>query len=238
MTEPKPDAAPWRNFYGRRFGKKLRPLQKEYLETYLPRIAVGGVGWDENPARAKIDLADLFGDDRPVWLEIGFGAGEHLLHQAEANPGVGLIGCEPFINGVAALLPRIDRAGVNNIRIHAGDARDLLDVLPDGSITRAFVLYPDPWPKTRHHRRRFVNPENIDPLARVLKPGARFHVATDIPDYARHSLEVMTRRPDFEWCAEGPGDWRQPWQDWFRTRYETKALREGRVPHYLTFRRR
>jgi len=229
--------APWRNFYGRRHGKTLRNSQREYLESDLRRLAVPDVGWDENPDRRKIDLTQLFGDGRPVWLEIGFGGGEHMVHQAALHPEVGLIGCEPFINGVAMLLGKIREAGVENLAIHPGDVRDLFDVLPDASIARAFLLYPDPWPKKRHHRRRFVNPEFLDPLARVMQPGAILRVATDIEDYVRQTLEQLTRHPDFEWLAQGPDDWRKPWNDWQSTRYEIKALREGRKPHYLTFRR-
>ena len=232
-----PTGAPWRNFYGRRHGKTLRNSQREYLESDLVRLAVPDVGWDENPDRRKIDLTQLFGDERPVWLEIGFGGGEHMVHQAALHPEVGLIGCEPFINGVAMLLGKIREAGVENLAIHPGDVRDLFDVLPDASIARAFLLYPDPWPKKRHHRRRFVNPEFLDPLARVMQPGAILRVATDIEDYVRQTLEQLTRHPDFEWLAEGPDDWRKPWDDWQSTRYENKALREGRKPHYLTFRR-
>ncbi len=232
-----PTGAPWRNFYGRRHGKSLRNSQREYLESDLRRLAVPNVGWDENPERRKIDLTQLFGDERPVWLEIGFGGGEHMVHQAALHPEVGLIGCEPFINGVAMLLGKIREAGVENLAIHPGDVRDLFDVLPDASIARAFLLYPDPWPKKRHHRRRFVNPEFLDPLARVMQPGAILRVATDIEDYVRQTLEQLTRHPDFEWLAEGPDDWRKPWDDWQSTRYENKALREGRKPHYLTFTR-
>ncbi len=232
-----PTGAPWRNFYGRRHGKTLRNSQREYLESDLVRLAVPDVGWDENPDRRKIDLTQLFGDGRPVWLEIGFGGGEHMVHQAALHPEVGLIGCEPFINGVAMLLGKIREAGVENLAIHPGDVRDLFDVLPDASIARAFLLYPDPWPKKRHHRRRFVNPEFLDPLARVMQPGAILRVATDIEDYVRQTLEQLTLRPDFEWLAAGPDDWRKPWDDWQSTRYEKKALREGRKPHYLTFRR-
>ena len=232
-----PTGAPWRNFYGRRHGKSLRNSQREYLESDLRRLAVPNVGWDENPERRKIDLSQLFGDGRPVWLEIGFGGGEHMVHQAALHPEVGLIGCEPFINGVAMLLGKIREAGVENLAIHPGDVRDLFDVLPDASIARAFLLYPDPWPKKRHHRRRFVNPEFLDPLARVMQPGAILRVATDIEDYVRQTLEQLTRHPDFEWLAEGPDDWRKPWDDWESTRYEKKALREGRKPHYLTFTR-
>lgn len=232
-----PSGAPWRNFYGRRSGKTMRKGQLYHLENTLPALGVPNVTWEENPERALIDPSDLFDDSRPVWLEIGFGSGEHLLHMAQTYPDVGIIGCEPFINGVATLVPRIDEEGVTNARIHAGDARDLLDVLPEASLDKAFLLYPDPWPKSRHQRRRFVSEENLAPLARALKPGAEFRVATDIADYVRQTLEVITAMPQFEWLAERPQDWREPWSDWTRTRYEAKALREGRTPHYLTFRR-
>ena len=227
--------APWRNFYGRLKGKGLRRSQETYLQEDLERLSPGPVGWDENPERRKLDLEAVFGG-REVWLEIGFGSGEHLVHQAVTHPEVGLIGCEPYINGVAALLGKIRGAGCENIRVHPGDARDLFDVLPDRSIARAFLLYPDPWPKKRHHRRRFVTPEHLEPLARVMKPGAILRVATDIPDYVRQTLEEVPKQ-GFVWLADRPGAWREPWEDWLPTRYEQKALREGRVPHYLTFRR-
>lgn len=226
---------PRRNFYGRLKGKALKPAQKKYLDQDLAALSPGAVSWEENPARSPLDLAGLFGD-APVWLEIGFGGGEHMVHQAQANPQVGLIGAEPYINGVAMLLGKIRRAGVENLRVHPGDVRDLFDVLPDASIDRAFLLYPDPWPKARHHRRRFVTPEHLGPLARVLKPCAIFRVATDIEDYVRQTLQEVPRH-GFEWLAERPADWREPWPDWLSTRYEQKALREGRKPHYLTFRR-
>jgi tRNA (guanine-N7-)-methyltransferase len=227
---------PHRNFYGRRKGKALKPSQERYLDEDLARLSPGPVGWDENPDRVPLDLSARFGD-RPVWLEIGFGGGEHLVHQAVQNPGAALIGCEPYINGVAMLLGKIRRAGVTNLAIHPGDARDLFDVLPDASIAKTFLLYPDPWPKARHHRRRFVTPEHLAPLARVMAPEAELRVATDIPDYVRQTLEQVPRH-GFDWLAERPSDWREPWGDWLSTRYEQKALREGRVPHYLTFRRR
>ncbi|MBO29190.1 MAG: tRNA (guanosine(46)-N7)-methyltransferase TrmB [Rhodobacteraceae bacterium] len=233
MTRPE---RPRRNFYGRLKGKALKKSQRTYLDEDLEALSPGPVSWDANPARAPLDLAGLFGE-RPVWLEVGFGGGEHLVHQAQQNPDVGIIGCEPYINGVAMLLGKIRRAGVGNLAIHPGDARDLFDVLPDASIARAFLLYPDPWPKTRHHRRRFVTAEHLAPLARVLKPGAIFRVATDIEDYVRQTLEEVPRQ-GFEWLAERPADWREPWEDWLPTRYEKKALREGRVPHYLTFRKK
>ena len=231
------DGAPWRNFYGRRHGKALRPGQIHHLETTLETLRPRGVAWSENPARTPLDPRALFGDARPLWLEIGFGGGEHLLAQARANPDVGLIGCEPFINGVAMLVPRIAEAGLANIRVHPGDARDLLDVLPAATLARVFLLYPDPWPKKKHHRRRFMSRENLDPLARAMAPGAQLRVATDIPDYCRQALEVTAQHAGFAWTAARADDWRTPWTDWTRTRYEAKAVREGRTPHYLTFER-
>ncbi len=231
-----PSGAPWRNFHGRRHGKTLRPGHRALLEELLPQLSPGPVSWEENPARTPLDLAARFGG-REIWLEVGFGGGEHMIAQARANPDVAIIGCEPFINGVAMALAGIRDAGVDNIAIHAGDARDLFDVLPDGAIGRAFLLYPDPWPKTRHHARRFVTPQHLGPLARVMAGGAELRVATDIADYVRQTLEEVPRA-GFEWCADTPRDWRQAWPGWASTRYEAKALREGRTPHYLTFRRR
>ena len=224
---------PFRNFYGRTKGKTLKASQRAYLSEDLAALGLANVAWDDNPARKPLDLGQIFEADE-VWLEIGFGGGEHMVHQAADNPDVGIIGAEPFINGVAMLLGKIRKAGVANLRIHPGDVRDLFDVLPTGSISRAFLLYPDPWPKARHHRRRFVTPEHLEPLARVMKPGAEFRVATDIPDYVRQTLEEVPKA-GFLWTAERPDDWRVPWPDWLSTRYEQKALREGRVPHYLTF---
>jgi tRNA (guanine-N7-)-methyltransferase len=232
-----PSGAPWRNFYGRRQGKGLRRSQVGYMAEDLGELSVPNVGWDENPNRDKIDPVALFETPRPVWLEIGFGGGEHMVYQAASYPDVGIIGCEPYINGIAMLLGKIRKAGVRNVAIHPGDARDLFDVLPKASIDKAFLLYPDPWPKARHHRRRFVNPEFLDPLADAMKSGAELRVATDIEDYVRQTLEQLTIHPAFEWLAEGPDDWRKPWHDWVSTRYELKAIREDRTPHYLTFRR-
>ncbi len=228
--------APWRNFYGRLKGKALRPAQERYLDEDLPRLRVDNVEWDENPDREALDLAALFGD-RPVVLEVGFGGGEHLVHMAERMPDHGFIGCEPYINGVAMLLGKLRDSSAENVRVHAGDARDLFDVLPEESLAGAYLLYPDPWPKKKHHRRRFVTPEHLAPLHRALKPGALFRVATDIPDYVRQTMEEVPRA-GFTWLAEGPRDWREPWDGWPSTRYERKALREGRTPHYMEFRRR
>lgn len=234
-SEQHPSGAPWRNFYGRFKGKKLKPNQQTYLDEDLAALSPGPVDWDVNPERSPLDLDARFGG-KPVWLEIGFGGGEHLVHQASNNPDIGIIGAEPYINGVAMLLGKIRQAEVENLAVHPGDARDLFDVLPEQSISRAFLLYPDPWPKKRHHRRRFVTPEHLEPLAQVMKPGAILRVATDIPDYVRQTLEEVPKA-GFDWLGERPSDWRDPWDDWISTRYEQKALREGRVPHYLTFQR-
>lgn len=228
---------PWRNFYGRRKGKGLRDAQTARLDADLARLSPGPVDWDSNPGRRPLDLAARFPDARDIWLEIGFGGGEHLVHQARMNPDVAIIGCEPYINGVAMLLGKIRAAGLHNLAVHPGDARDLFDVLPKASLSRVFLLYPDPWPKKRHHRRRFVNPEFLDPLADVMKPGAILRIATDIEDYVRQTLEQLTRHPAFDWQADSKADWQDPWSDWIRTRYEAKAIREGRTPHYLTFKR-
>ena len=226
---------PHRNFYGRLKGKHLKDSQKGYLDSDLDALSPGAVGWDVNPGRTLLNLGNVF-ENKEIWLEIGFGGGEHMLHQAVLNPDVGIIGAEPYINGVAMLLGKLRKADVENVRIHPGDARDLFDVLPEASVSKAFLLYPDPWPKARHHRRRFVTEEHLVPLAKSLKPGAEFRVATDIPDYVRQTLEEVPKY-GFTWLAEGPEDWRTPWKDWTRTRYEAKAVREGRTPHYITFRR-
>lgn len=231
-----PTERPHRNFYGRRKGKHLRDSQETYLQEDLDLLSPGPVDWEVNPEREPLDLASVFGG-REVWLEVGFGGGEHMVHQAGQNPQAGIIGCEPYINGVAMLLGKIRRAGVDNLRVYPGDVRDMFDVLPDASISKAFLLYPDPWPKARHHRRRFVTPEHLEPLARVLKPGAEFRVATDIPDYVRQTLEEVPQA-GFDLLTEVPEGWHVPWDDWISTRYEQKALRENRVPHYLTFRRK
>lgn len=232
MDSSPPPAPERRNFYGRIRGKTLRPSQKSYLDEDLGALLPEGVARAGNPERRKIDPQAIFGDDRPLWLEIGFGGGEHLVHMAGLYPRIGILGCEPYINGVAMLLGRIRAASVSNIRVHPGDVRDLFDVLPDGSVARAFLNYPDPWPKARHHRRRFVTQDHLVPLARVMRPGGEFRIATDIPDYVRQAREEVPRA-GFASLSDGLA----AWNDWIPTRYEQKALREGRVPHYLTFRR-
>lgn len=220
-----PDSPHRLPFYGRTRGKALRPAQRGRLEGMLPGLTLRGVARDENPAREALELP------RPLWVEVGFGGGEHLVHQARLNPGVTLLGAEPFVNGLAALLGKMD--GVSNVLLHPGDARDLLEVLPERSVEKAFLLYPDPWPKARHHKRRFVTPGPLGLLARALAPGAEFRVATDIEDYVRQALEEVPKA-GFELVAGPVG---RPWEDWTRTRYEAKAVREGRSPSYLTFRR-
>ncbi len=231
MTEdPHPPA--WRNFYGRRSGKTLRASQKTYLSEDLESLRPRGITREENPARDLLDPATIFGNDNPVWLEIGFGGGEHLVHMAATYPQVNIIGAEPFINGVAMLLGKIRAAGVTNLAVHPGDVRDLMDVLPDGAIARAFLNYPDPWPKTRHHRRRFVTQGYLVPLHRILAPGAEFRVATDIPSYMEQALEEAPKA-GFTLSAHTSA----PWADWISTRYEQKALREDRTPDYATFQR-
>ena len=217
-----------RKLYGRRHGKKLRATQVRLLAELLPRLRVPGVSPAENPERAP--LAPLWSDGRAVWLEIGFGGGEHLVAQAQAHPDVGLIGCEPFVNGVAMALGRIEAAAVGNVRLHDGDARDLIELLPEGGLGRAFLLYPDPWPKARHHRRRFASVENLHLLHRVMASGAELRVATDIADYAEHARAAVAAAPGFR-LARDTGE---PWPDWPGTRYEAKALAAGRRPVYLT----
>ena len=222
----------WRNFYGRIRGKTMRASQKTYLSEDLDSLRPRGITRAENPAREVIDPATIFGNDAPIWLEVGFGGGEHLVHMAASYPQVNIIGAEPFINGVAMLLGKIRAADVTNLAVHPGDARDLMDVLPEGCIAKAFLNYPDPWPKRRHHRRRFVTAEHLVPLARVMASGAEFRVATDIPSYMAQALREVPKA-GFELVAHSG----TPWSDWISTRYEQKALREGRTPDYATFRR-
>jgi tRNA (guanine-N7-)-methyltransferase len=184
-------------------------------------------------------LPSLF--PRPVeaiWLEIGFGGGEHLAAQAEAHPEIGFIGCEVFENGIARLTTAISNRGLGNIRIHAEDARPLLAALPAGSIARTFLLFPDPWPKARHHKRRLVTRPTLDHLARIMPPGAELRLATDDPDYLAWMLEVATTHPAFQWTARTAADWRTRPADWPPTRYEEKALAAGRTPAFLRFVRR
>lgn len=224
--------------FGRRRGRKLSPRQDGLVRALLPQVAV------DLGAPRPADLARLFARGvEDVWLEIGFGGGEHLLWQARANPTVGLIGCEPFLDGVVKVLSAIDDAaragqGLGNIRLHADDARPLLRWLPDRSIGRAFILFPDPWPKARHQKRRLVSEATLSELARAMRPGAELRLATDIADYARVMLLAIAREGSFTWTAQSPSDWRQRPADWPGTRYEAKAVAAGRRCQYFRFRRR
>jgi tRNA (guanine-N7-)-methyltransferase len=219
-----------RNFYGRIRGKTMRASQKTYLEEDLGPLTLQGISREDNPSRAVVDLS-RFGS-KPIWLEVGFGSGEHMVHMAARYPRIGLIGCEPFVNGIATLLGKLRQAEIANVAIHPGDVRDVFEVLPDGIVQKCFLNYPDPWPKARHHRRRFVTQGYLTALARIMAPGAEFRVATDIADYVRQTLEEV---PQAGFHLTGQGS--TPWDDWPSTRYEQKALREGRAPHYMTFRK-
>lgn len=218
-------------FYGRRKGKRLRDRQAHLMGALLPKLRL--------PEAGPIDTQGLFAAPvDEVWLEIGFGGGEHLMAQAQAHRHVGIIGCEPFINGMAKLLGLIDDAGIGNVRLQDADAIPVIDRLPDASIARTFILYPDPWPKRRHRRRRVVSDATLSKLGRVMRPGGMLRFATDIDDYAAWTLTRLDRSPDFVWQAERADDWREPWEGWFSTRYEQKAFREGRRPSYITAIRR
>ena len=201
------------------------------MESLLPRIAV------PDPSAGKLDPLALIPDTDETWLEVGFGGGEHLAWQAAQNPRVGVIGAEPFINGVAKLLVHVDEQGLENVRIHFGDARPLMEALPDASLSRIFVLHPDPWPKKRHYKRRMISPWFFEESARLLKSGGELRVASDIEDYVRWTLMHAQNAKDFEWTAMRADDWRVRPDDWPQTRYEAKSLREGRTPAYLVFRR-
>ncbi|MDQ2955233.1 MAG: tRNA (guanosine(46)-N7)-methyltransferase TrmB [Pseudomonadota bacterium] len=220
-------------FFGRRKGKKLRPRQALLLDTLLPRLAI------DLSTPAPIDPSDLFpGPVDGVCLEIGFGGGEYLIAEAERHPGTGFIGIEAFTNGMAKALAAVEAHNLHNIRLHHGDATDLLAWLPHTVLARIDLIYPDPWPKRRHWKRRLIQPATIAKLARVLKPGGDFRFVTDIADYAAWTLTRVMRSPDFTWTAERAADWKLPWPGFAGTRYEAKAKRAGRLPCYLIFRRR
>lgn len=236
MTEkrdvsPPAGTSPLRS-YGRRKGKRLSPRKERLIAELLPALRLGlEDAAPENPCR-------LFSVPvREVWLEIGFGSGEHLLWQAARNPGIGFIGCEPFINGVASLLGAIEDRSLKTVRVHDGDAREVLGWLPDGRIARAFILFPDPWPKKRQAKRRLVSPVLVDALARVLTRGGELRFASDDVEYAGEALRAVNRNGTFDWLAGKASDWRLRPEDWPETRYERKALSEGRRPVYLSWRR-
>src|SRR5215467_13800025 len=223
MSVSDPTDPPRRAFFGRRKGHALRPRQSALMESLLPRLAIDL----ETPAPA--DLAALFPDAvDDVRLEIGFGGGEHLVAQAGQHPRSGFIGVEPFVNGMAKALAAIEARRLANIRLHFGDAALLLNWLPPARLARVDLIYPDPWPKRRHWKRRFVQDHSVVALARIVRPGGEFRFVSDIPDYAAWTLERLLRAPSFVWTAERADDWRLPWQGFTSTRYEAKALREGR----------
>ena len=230
-TDGEGESRPLRS-YGRRKGKRLSPRKDRLLKELLPALRPG------LDAPAPNDLRALFSVPvREVWLEIGFGSGEHLLWQAEQNPEIGFIGCEPFINGVAALLGSVEDRGLKTVLIHDGDARDVLAWLPEGTIARAFILFPDPWPKKRQVKRRLVSPELVAALARVMAPGGELRFASDDADYAGQALLAVKQSGAFQWLAAKAADWQVRPADWPGTRYERKALSEGRKPVYLSWQR-
>ena len=232
MSKTGAPSVPSRAFFGRRKGHKLRPHRAALFETLLPQLAI------DLTRPASGGMQDLF--PVPVSrlaLEIGFGGGENLVREALAAPDTGFIGCEPFVNGMASVLAAIGANGMKNVRLCQGDAVELLDWLPAASIRQVDLLYPDPWPKKRHHKRRFVSDETVMRLARVIAGGGVFRFATDIDHYAEWTLLRLLRSKDFEWTAARADDWRKPWCGFAGTRYEAKAIREGRTPCYLVFRR-
>lgn len=242
--------------YGRRRGRALKQAKQTLWDERLPRLQIA------LPEQGKLNLAELFANPSPsdreaalaegkgaarggispiteYWLEIGFGGGEHMAHQAGLYPHAGLIGCEPYINGIAGLLSHIEQHKLDNIRIYTEDARFLMEKLPDASISKAFILYPDPWPKARHKKRRLVSTPTLNQLARIMKPGAQLRLATDDDDYCTWMLEHILAHPAFSWQADTCGDWLKPPADWISTRYEKKkAFACGLTPSYLHFRRK
>lgn len=219
------------DWHGRRRGRRLRSHRKNLLTELLPKLRIAlPVPPD------KLEPATLFADrTRDVRLEIGFGSGEHLAELARRHPDIGFIGCEVFVNGIAGLLAQIERLGLRNVRIFDDDARLLLAALPDSSLDRVYLLFPDPWPKIRHAKRRFIGPANIASLARVLADGAELRIATDDPGYVRWTLRQFRDCREFRWNAAGSRDWREPPDDWVETRYQRKAGAAGRRSVFLGF---
>jgi tRNA (guanine-N7-)-methyltransferase len=215
-------------FFGRRKGKRLRAGQDDLVQNLLPALRV-------TPGRSPAEMFAAAG--RETWLEIGFGGGEHLAAQARSRPDVNIIGCEPFVNGMAKLLALVDHEKLGNVRVWDEDVTDLLPTLPDACLDRVYILYPDPWPKRRQRKRRLVSDETLGQLARVMRKGAELCFASDIDNYIGWVLARILRSPDFRWTAERADHWRKPYEGWPGTRYEAKAIREGRVPSYLTFER-
>lgn len=221
-----------RGFFGRRAGKSLNEHQAELMGDFLGQLRID----TERPPPGS--LAQIFpANVMQIWMESGFGGGEHLVHRARENPTFGFIGVEPFRNGMAKALAAVDAAELHNIRLHDAEAGHLLDWLPEASLDGFYLLYPDPWPKKRHFKRRFVNGANLDRIARVLKPEAELRIASDIDSYVEWTLAHCAAHPAFEWLDGSEENSLRPWANWPGTRYEAKAVREGRRPRYLTFRR-
>jgi len=218
-----------RRLYGRRSGHKLRKGQAALLDALMPRVEI-----PEGPLTSRA----LFGDERPLELEIGFGSGEHLAWQAGEHPARGFIGCEPFLNGVVGALGKIEAQQLDNVRLHMGDALNVVERLPDASLERLYLLHPDPWPKARHAKRRMINHGPLDLFAAKLKAGGEFRLGTDDPVYCRWAMMIMRARSDFEWTAEGAADFLERPADWPETRYEAKARRHGHEVWYFRYRRR
>lgn len=231
MTEQPHPTRATEAFFGRRKGKPLRERQAEGMATLLPALKLD----IETPV---LRLPDLFPEPvERLRLEIGFGGGEHLVHRAQENPTTGFIGVEPFVNSMAKLLSRVGELGLKNVRVYDDDATEVLDWLPEASLDQIDLLYPDPWPKRKHWKRRFVSAVNLDRFARVLKPGGHFCFASDIDTYVNWTLLHCAAHPAFEWTAGNASDWLTPFSGWPGTRYEAKARREGRSSAYLSFRR-
>jgi len=221
-------------YYGRRKGHALSDRQQTLMDTLLPKISITLTADEEEP----LDPHGLFPKStKEIWMEVGFGKGEHMVWQVTHNPDVGLIGCEPYLNGIAGLLAHIDDTKSEAIRIYADDARHLLPRLPDACLTKFFLLHPDPWPKKRHAKRRFLNQETLDQIARLLVDGGELRVAHDLPVYQEWIMLQMIQRSDFLWCAEKQDDWQIRPDDWPETRYEAKSKREGRTPLYFRYRK-
>lgn len=219
-----PASAEEPRFYGRRHGRKLRATRSRALDEALPRY--------------RISLEEAAKLKEKTWLEIGFGNGENLLAQALAHPDILMLGCEPFMNGVSMLLRDVENNGIKNVRVWPDDARLLMNALPDGSLDRCYLIHPDPWPKTRHHKRRFIQGETLDRLAELLKPGAELVIATDDPDLGEWMLWHCWKHPAFEWLARRRQDWAERPAGWPLTRYEEKTRAAGRSPIYLRFQRK
>ena len=241
--------------FGRKRGRKLSPRQQELLRDALPRVALDLASPPPEPLDALFShhggrpLSSSVDDEaraggerglaprREIWLEIGFGGAEHMIWQASRNPNIGIIGCEPFQDGIVKALSAIEEGGLSNVRLHGDDARPVVRWLPRSSLDRVFILFPDPWPKKRHQKRRLVSRALLDELARVMKPGAELRFATDVGDYARTALLAIEGHPAWRWIASHPADWRQRPPDWPQTRYEAKAIRDGRRAYFFRFMR-